>query len=180
MRNQLLPDVASLGPIPPRRVESCSFLNAVTLEELRAVLAVEIRRAAWGPILLALRVPVDGYRRRGTGMAYMRCPFHSERTPSFRMHPHGWYNCFGCLEEGRDALDFLVRWSAKRVAELSVEEIVAFFRGPFHRGPVLVPPEQLRLPYPEPFFAETPAAAKACAPLDEGEPFILDEDERTA
>ncbi len=37
-----------------------------------------------------------------------RCPFHSERTASFKIH-NGHYNCFGCGAYG-DALDFVQRY----------------------------------------------------------------------
>lgn len=28
------------------------------------------------------------------------CPFHAEKTPSFNVHPDGWFKCFGCLKAG--------------------------------------------------------------------------------
>jgi hypothetical protein len=38
-----------------------------------------------------------------------RCPFHTERTPSFGIHPdEKRWNCFGC-DRGGDAYDFVMR-----------------------------------------------------------------------
>ena len=39
-----------------------------------------------------------------------RCPFHSERTPSFHVYPDTQsYYCFGCGEQG-DVIDFTARY----------------------------------------------------------------------
>lgn len=54
---------------------------------------------------------VSGYislKRSGTGLKGL-CPFHSEKTPSFYVHPdRGFFHCFGCQASG-DAISFLMR-----------------------------------------------------------------------
>ena len=35
-----------------------------------------------------------------------KCPFHSERSPSFNIYPDGSYHCFGCGKNGANAIDF--------------------------------------------------------------------------
>src|SRR5262245_38325597 len=37
------------------------------------------------------------------------CPFHSERTPSFYVHPTKGYKCFGCDTGGSNAVDFIMK-----------------------------------------------------------------------
>lgn len=46
------------------------------------------------------------FSRKGK-IAYIRCPFHDENTPSFRITPDLSYHCFGCGKEGncRDDLE---------------------------------------------------------------------------
>jgi DNA primase len=47
-------------------------------------------------------------RKRGNDLVGL-CPFHSERTPSFHVHPdRGFFKCFGCDARG-DAINFLSR-----------------------------------------------------------------------
>ncbi|WP_006787008.1 DNA primase [Thiorhodospira sibirica] len=55
--------------------------------------------------LISARVPL---KRQGSN--YMaRCPFHTEKTPSFSVNPaKQFYHCFGCGESG-DAIRFLMR-----------------------------------------------------------------------
>lgn len=51
----------------------------------------------------------------------IRCPFHSEDTPSCTLFPAGGYHCFGCGANG-NSLDFVIRVGAKfneAVEELS-------------------------------------------------------------
>ncbi len=36
------------------------------------------------------------------------CPFHSERTPSCYIYADNSYYCFGCGENGQNALDFIM------------------------------------------------------------------------
>lgn len=38
----------------------------------------------------------------------IRCPFHSERTPSFVLYADNSYHCFGCKANGQGAIDFCV------------------------------------------------------------------------
>lgn len=56
--------------------------------------------------LIAARVTL---KRQGSN--YMaRCPFHTEKTPSFSVNPaKQFYHCFGCGESG-DAIQFLMRY----------------------------------------------------------------------
>ena len=45
-------------------------------------------------------------RKRGNDLVGL-CPFHSERTPSFHVHPdRGFFKCFGC-GAGGDVIDFV-------------------------------------------------------------------------
>lgn len=41
----------------------------------------------------------------------VRCPFHSDRTPSLSIYPDGSYHCFGCGQHGRNSIDFLLELS---------------------------------------------------------------------
>ena len=51
------------------------------------------------------------------------CPFHSEKSPSFKINPvKGIYHCFGCGEHG-DPIDFVMRYEGVNFPE-AVERIV--------------------------------------------------------
>jgi len=71
-----------------------------------------------------------------------RCPFHSEKTPSFTLSPHkGFYHCFGCGAHG-NALGFLMEFdrlefpvAVEQLAELVGLEMPAADG----KGPVLEP-----------------------------------------
>lgn len=48
--------------------------------------------------------------RRAGGRFTGRCPFHSEKTPSFSVNPQGqFYHCFGCGEHG-DVFSFVMKF----------------------------------------------------------------------
>lgn len=50
-----------------------------------------------------LGVPNNGRR------ISMRCPFHSEKTPSFVLYPDNSFHCYGqCNKGGSGAIDFCV------------------------------------------------------------------------
>ncbi|WP_421762730.1 CHC2 zinc finger domain-containing protein [Ekhidna sp.] len=49
------------------------------------------------------------------------CPFHDEKTPSFYVSPHGFFNCFGCGEKG-DIITFESKYN-KRDFVNSLESI---------------------------------------------------------
>lgn len=38
----------------------------------------------------------------------IRCPFHSERTPSFVLYPENSFHCFGCNKNGNGSIDFVM------------------------------------------------------------------------
>lgn len=46
-----------------------------------------------------------GIPNRGRRVS-VRCPFHSERTPSFILYPTNDFHCFGCGKNGQGAIDF--------------------------------------------------------------------------
>ncbi len=39
----------------------------------------------------------------------LRCPFHSEHTPSFVLYPDNSFHCFGCKANGQGAIDFTMK-----------------------------------------------------------------------
>lgn len=39
----------------------------------------------------------------------IRCPFHSEKTPSFVLYPDNSFHCFGCSANGQGAIDFVMK-----------------------------------------------------------------------
>jgi hypothetical protein len=46
-----------------------------------------------------------------TGSGYMGCcPFHDEKTPSFNVHPDGFYKCHGGCEAQGDVIDFIQKY----------------------------------------------------------------------
>jgi DNA primase len=71
-------------------------------------------------------------RRTGTSFS-ARCPFHADRTPSFRVYPDSKrFKCFGCGARG-DAFEFLRRLEGKDfrtvVQELAIEAGVTIANG---------------------------------------------------
>ncbi|HVZ70782.1 MAG TPA: DNA primase [Polyangia bacterium] len=57
-------------------------------------------------------------KRAGTGQWKGRCPFHSEKTPSFYVHEtRHFYNCFGCHESG-DVIRFLEKIEQRSFMEV--------------------------------------------------------------
>jgi DNA primase len=38
----------------------------------------------------------------------VRCPFHSDRSPSLRIYTNNSYHCFGCNKHGYNAVDFIM------------------------------------------------------------------------
>lgn len=42
-------------------------------------------------------------------LVQIKCPFHTEKTPSFTIYPNGSFYCFGCRACGNNALDFLIK-----------------------------------------------------------------------
>jgi DNA primase len=66
-------------------------------------------------------------RLRPTGGQFIgRCPFHTERHPSFYAHPRGVWHCFGC-GAGGDVFDFVMR--AETCDFRRAVQIVARFSG---------------------------------------------------
>ena len=51
---------------------------------------------------------------------FAKCPFHNEKTASFRVYPDNTYHCFGCGAHG-DIIDFI-----KAVQNMSFEDACAF------------------------------------------------------
>src|SRR4051794_6243659 len=63
------------------------------------------------------------FQRAGSQFVAL-CPFHSERTPSFYIHPRkNIFKCFGC-DAGGDAIEFVKQYERKKFAE-AVEQIAS-------------------------------------------------------
>lgn len=66
----------------------------------------EIRRRTDFPALVRRHVEI---KRNGAGGWWSGlCPFHNEKTPSFRVNENGYFNCFGCGAKG-DLFHFVQR-----------------------------------------------------------------------
>jgi len=71
----------------------------------RTIEAVKLR----APIEDVVRERVPGLKKSGNGWIAC-CPFHEERTPSFRVDPRrGTWHCFGACATGGDQIGFLQR-----------------------------------------------------------------------
>jgi len=71
----------------------------------RALEAIKLR----APIEDVVRERVPGLKKSGNGWIAC-CPFHDERTPSFRVDPRrGTWHCFGACGTGGDQIGFLQR-----------------------------------------------------------------------
>jgi DNA primase len=71
----------------------------------RAIEAVKLR----APVEDVVRERVPGLKKSGNGWVAC-CPFHEERTPSFRVDPRrGTWHCFGACGTGGDSIGFLQR-----------------------------------------------------------------------
>ena len=51
---------------------------------------------------------LDRYGITTDKKGFARCPFHSEKTASFRVYPDGTFHCFGCHAYG-DVITFVMR-----------------------------------------------------------------------
>lgn len=72
----------------------------------RAIEEIKLR----APIEDVVRERVPELRRRGA-LWEACCPFHEERTPSFKVSPdRGTWHCFGACSEGGDAISFVERF----------------------------------------------------------------------
>ena len=72
----------------------------------RAIEEIKLR----APIEDVVRERVPELRRRGS-LYEARCPFHEERTPSFKVSPErGTWHCFGSCSTGGDAISFVERF----------------------------------------------------------------------
>ncbi|MDP6539556.1 MAG: DNA primase [Planctomycetota bacterium] len=87
------------------------FRNALDEIKLRA------------PIEEVVRERVGGLTRRGA-LYEACCPFHEERTPSFKVDPRrGTWHCFGACSEGGDQISFIERFCS--VSFMEAVEILA-------------------------------------------------------
>ena len=67
-------------------------MDKLTKEELEIIRSVPIHKLL-------------GIQNNGRNIM-VRCPFHSERTPSCVISPDNSYHCFGCGKHGNGAIDF--------------------------------------------------------------------------
>lgn len=85
----------------------------------RALEEIKLR----APIEDVVRERVPGLKRKGA-LWEACCPFHEERTPSFKVDPRrGTWRCFGACGTGGDQINFLER--ADNLGFLEVVEILA-------------------------------------------------------
>ncbi|HJP00452.1 MAG TPA: DNA primase [Planctomycetota bacterium] len=91
------------------------------------------------PIEEVVRERVGGLTRRG-GLFEACCPFHEEKTPSFKVDPRrGTWHCFGACSEGGDQISFIERFCSVSFMEavdiLASRTGVEVPRKGGHRGP---------------------------------------------
>lgn len=67
-----------------------------------------------------LRECLERYGIEFDRKGFAKCPFHNEKTASFRVYPDNTYHCFGCGAHG-DVIDFV-----KSVQNMSFEDACAF------------------------------------------------------
>jgi len=46
---------------------------------------------------------------------FIKCPFHSDTSPSMMIYPDNSYKCYGCGRQGRGAISFLMESGANFV-----------------------------------------------------------------
>lgn len=108
--------------------------------------------ASWSKILSHLKLP---FRVRLTGTIVIRCPFHTERTPSCMLWPKsGRFHCHGCGHDG-DKIDFLCGFYTWRY--IPIQDFIASLP-PFIRaeGFDCDPDLQPDLPFNPPLARPTP------------------------
>lgn len=78
----------------------------------------------WEKALTGFRIPYT--QRKTTGAIYILCPFHREKTPSFRIwSDSARFKCFGCGRIG-DLGDFLQKMVGV-IREVTSEELLREF-----------------------------------------------------
>ncbi len=55
-----------------------------------------------------LTVELDRYGIKADRKGFARCPFHNEKTASFKIYPEGTFHCFGCGAHG-DVITFVMK-----------------------------------------------------------------------
>lgn len=55
-----------------------------------------------------LSVELERYGIKADKKGFARCPFHSEKTASFRVYPDNTFHCFGCGAHG-DVITFVMK-----------------------------------------------------------------------
>ena len=58
--------------------------------------------------LNTLSAELDRYGITADKKGFARCPFHNEKTASFRVYPDGTFHCFGCGAHG-DVITFVMK-----------------------------------------------------------------------
>lgn len=98
------------------------------------------------------------------------CPFHAEKTPSFKVYEDG-FHCFGCGAHG-DAIDFIVQMENCSPAE-AIERLGAGdFKLSGKEKQVLAEREKARERERQKAMAEAAAKWEAAAPADEDHPYL--------
>ncbi len=86
------------------------YAFVIDIEEIKRPsinVRVKHRKAGDKSLESAKQVPLTDFIKT-TSKGFARCPFHNEKTASFRVFPDNRYHCFGCGADG-DVVDYIMK-----------------------------------------------------------------------